>query len=1032
MAERRQQVEELFHAALARSPEERSSFLSEACSSDPALRDEVESLISAHEKPGSFLDSPAYEQTAELIEGAHAYSLIGTTVGHYEVLELIGRGGMGDVYLAKDQVLGRKVALKLLPQQFTADEIRLRRFIQEAKSASSLNHPNIITIHQIGHTASVHFIATEFVAGRTLRKYVAAGAMPVKQTIDVAIQVTSALAASHAAGIVHRDIKPENVMIRPDGYVKVLDFGLAKLTETHVPFTEGILSTGGRFDTDPGTVMGTTRYMSPEQARGVDVDGRSDIFNVGILLYEMLTGKLPFDGDTTADVITSILKSEPAPLGELATDASPEMIRIVSKALSKDKEARYQTSEDLLSELKSVQQELEIEKRSGAIAAASSPSPGKSGDAWWWLAAALVVVVVSAGFWILKGRDHGNIAGRRQQSTQESLHTAQVTSWRNAPGESPAAPKFSPIGDLISYSAIRGGNQEQLWVQKIGGGDPMQVTTNEFGAFNPIWSQDGERLAFLSQHNDQIAIGVITYPGGAETWLTKIKEGRPSLIHWSKDGGTIFYEMNGNLFALDPASGQTRKLTEFDPSDQSPKNFSLSPDEKQIAYQLKTGGQSDIWVATSNGENRLQITDDVAVDRNPHWLPDSQRIIYNSDRDGASQICVAFVDRKLPAQITRGEGAFEISDISAAGQVLYTGLRDGSYIWSVNTQSGEENELTTNLDVSLWPDVSPDGKTILFQTAGRQNAQYDIFHSNIVTKGSGEPTQTAVASDGYDAHWVANIGRISFLRLSDSNSVANIWTVNANGADQRQITTAGVNITGYAQMPYARVQAGYGWSPDGSRIAYCSNRSGLPNVWVISTTGGIEENISHNDDRSRSFADPIWSPDGTRIAFLTLARGPANADLKWSISLAEAGQPLRTVVSSPYHLRLLGWSDSGSSLLVAESTGVTRIVAPAADLVILRIRFTDGRSEPILRLDATYSSSLSLSPDGRMVLFTSRRNGRDNIWISPAGGGRPKKVTANNDPNIYYSSPAWSPDAKMIYFGRQEKWSLVSVIDNFK
>jgi len=970
--------------------------------------------------------------TAELIDGAQAYSLVGTTVGHYSVLELIGRGGMGDVYLAKDQVLGRKVALKLLPVHFTADQIRLRRFIQEAKAASSLNHPNIITIHQIGHAASVHFIATEFVAGRTLRKYVSAGAMPVKQALDVAIQVTGALAASHAAGIVHRDIKPENVMIRPDGYVKVLDFGLAKLTESHVPFKEGSSYTGGRFDTDPGTVMGTTRYMSPEQARGHEVDGRSDIFNVGILLYEMLTGKLPFDGETNADVITAILKSEPAPLGELVTNAPPELIRIVGKALSKEKEARYQTSEDLLSEMRAVQQELELNTRSGAITTASSPSIRKKRVDSRWVAAALVLAIAAVLIVLLNERNSGKNSGRDQQSIQESVHAVQLTSWRNAPGESHPAPKFSPKGDLIAYSAMRGGNQEQLWVQKMGGGDPIQVTSDKFEAFNPIWSPDGERLAFLSRRGDQTAIGAITYPGGTETWLTVLKEGRPSLIQWAREDATIFYEARGDLFALDLATSQTRKLTKFDSSDQTPKHFSLSPDEKQIAYRLNKAGQFDIWVATLNGENPLQITDDAATDEYPHWLPDAQRIIYNSVRDGFSQICLAFVDRRLPVQITHGDAGYEIADIAAGGQVLYTGVRDGSNIWAVNTESGAESELTTNLDVSLWPEVSADGGAILFQATGKENPRSDIFHSNIVIKGSSEPIQTVVALESFDARWVPSSGRVSFLRLSDSNSIANIWTVNGDGTEQKQITTAGVITTGYAEMPYSRLETGYAWSPDGSRVAYCSKRTGLYDVWVASVNGENEENFSRNDDRSRVFSDPMWSPDGTRIALLTLNRGPVNANLRWSISLAEAGQPLRTIISSPNQLRLLGWSDSGGTLLIAELPGVTRYIAPATELTILRVSLKNSRSETILRLDSAYSSSVSLSPDGKMFLFNSRRNGRDNIWISQVNGGRLRKVTANNDPNIYYSNPAWSPDARMIYFGRQEKWSLVSIIDNFR
>src|SRR6185436_16413973 len=296
MAERKQQIEDLFHAALAREPRERQSFLSEACSSDPSLRAEVESLISASEEPGSFLDTPAYKLPDGRIDPAE--SLIGRSIGQYEIISLIGQGAMGDVYLARDRRLDRNVALKLLPLAFTANEIRMRRFVLEARAASSLNHPNIITIHEVGQDGSVQFIATEFVEGSTLRKCFSRGRPTISEALDIAIQVASALAAAHAAGIVHRDIKPENIMLRPDGYVKVLDFGIAKLTERRRHAVDTSASTVGKIDTDPGTVMGTTNYMSPEQARGLPVDARSDIFSLGVVLYEMLTGRLPFAGNT--------------------------------------------------------------------------------------------------------------------------------------------------------------------------------------------------------------------------------------------------------------------------------------------------------------------------------------------------------------------------------------------------------------------------------------------------------------------------------------------------------------------------------------------------------------------------------------------------------------------------------------------------------------------------------------------------------------------------------------------------------------
>ncbi|MGH9843985.1 MAG: FlgO family outer membrane protein [Blastocatellia bacterium] len=299
----------------------------------------------------------------------------GARFDRYEILSHLGSGGMGEVYLARDSRLERKIAIKLLPAEFTRDPARLHRFVTEAKAASALNHPNIITIHEIGESEGRHFITTEYVEGRTLRQAIAAGRLSALAAIDIASQIASALAAAHQAGIVHRDIKPENVMIRPDGIVKVLDFGLAKLTERYVPETNSEARTAAMLDTDPGMVLGTATYMSPEQARGLRVDGRTDIFSLGVVLYEMVAGRTPFEGHTAADLIGQVLNHEPRPLSSHTGGVPIELQRIVSKTLRKDREERYQTIKDLLLDLKSLKRELEA---TGMPAYTSTSSSGGS------------------------------------------------------------------------------------------------------------------------------------------------------------------------------------------------------------------------------------------------------------------------------------------------------------------------------------------------------------------------------------------------------------------------------------------------------------------------------------------------------------------------------------------------------------------------------------------------------------------------------------------------------------------------------
>src|SRR5215212_4976497 len=343
--ERYQQIGEIYHSALELGPKQRVAFLAQACTGDAELLREIESLIASNEQAGEFIHAPALEVAAELL-GTNQLDLVPPkSLGPYTILELLGSGGMGEVYLAEDSRLGRRVALKLLPDHFVTNEDRLRRFRQEARAVSALNHPNIITIHEVGEAETTHYLVTEFIEGETLRALLIAQSLELVKALDIAAQTASALAAAHAAGIVHRDIKPENIMLRRDGYVKVLDFGIAKLMEAPA---------GLSFETSPGLVVGTANYMSPEQAQGLKIDERSDIWSLGVVLFEMVTGQLPFKGKTPSHTVVSIVEQQLPPV-MLPVEIEP----IVMKALNKSPDDRYQTIKDLLVDLRILQRELD-------------------------------------------------------------------------------------------------------------------------------------------------------------------------------------------------------------------------------------------------------------------------------------------------------------------------------------------------------------------------------------------------------------------------------------------------------------------------------------------------------------------------------------------------------------------------------------------------------------------------------------------------------------------------------------------------
>jgi serine/threonine protein kinase len=358
-----QKVEAVLQEALDRPPQERVSFLDEACIGDEQLLDEARSLVKAYDEAGDFIEQPAIAQDASVLVGADNDDKVGDEIGPYKIVRRLGAGGMGEVYLAEDSRLDRLVALKILPAYFASDDERLRRFQREARAASALNHPNILTIHEVGESAGIRFIATEFIDGSTIRQLLTNQPLSLEEILDIAEQVCSGLAAAHAAGIVHRDIKPENIMRRADGLVKILDFGIAKLLEPESLSDQEVTETGNRTQTEVGMLLGTVNYMSPEQARGLAVDARTDVWSLGVVIYEMLAQRLPFTGATRMDTIVAILDRKPPPLSEVANEkyvVSALLEQTVENCLRKEMTDRPGSANELLAELKRIREELSV------------------------------------------------------------------------------------------------------------------------------------------------------------------------------------------------------------------------------------------------------------------------------------------------------------------------------------------------------------------------------------------------------------------------------------------------------------------------------------------------------------------------------------------------------------------------------------------------------------------------------------------------------------------------------------------------
>src|SRR5687768_12288274 len=552
--EKWQKVREIFDSALRHKPDERRRFVNEVCGDDKTLLAEVESLLSSHDSAESFMETPAVAEVAHMIEIKIKKLEAGKRFGYYEIINQIGVGGMGEVYLARDKKLDREVAIKILNEEFNEDQSHLQRFVSEAKAASALNHPNILTIYEFGEAEDARFIVSEYIEGKTLREIIRESRLRLPEILDVSIQITGALSAAHKAHLVHRDIKPENIMIRPDGYVKVLDFGLAKLVEQKNRSILGMEEPTVRQNrTAKGVILGTVNYMSPEQAKGEGVDERNDIFSIGVLVYEMFAGKPPFESGNAIETIASILNKDPVPLTRQTPQVPREIERIINKALRKDREERYQTAKDLLIDLKDVRQDLDFQNKLERTAApdraeaktqifnpitsdigtghTSADSIISSINRHKPLAAFVVISValIVVGFGLYKLRGAGD-----SKPPAAAWKIIPLTSFAGLKGN----PAFSPDGRQVAFTWTGADDNFDIYVKLIGEGTPLRLTTNQGRDVSPAWSPDGRHIAFTRYAPEGNSLMTVPSLGGAERKLASLTSTAVWFLStaWSMDG----------------------------------------------------------------------------------------------------------------------------------------------------------------------------------------------------------------------------------------------------------------------------------------------------------------------------------------------------------------------------------------------------------------------------------------------------------------------------------------------------------------
>jgi len=801
-AELWKKVDVLLDQALDQPPEKRESYIAEVCKDNILLRQEVLSLIKAQSLASQFLEGSAISIAAEALaqDLTTIDSLIGKELGSYKIEKLLGAGGMGEVYLGRDNKLHRTIALKILPWQFLTGADRLERFQREARALSSLNHPNLVTIYEVGEFNGLHFIAMEFVDGQTLSSL--REKLSLKELLSIVAQVAEALGAAHQSGIVHRDIKPDNVMVRADGYAKVLDFGLAKLVEPTPAQHDGA-------NTQIGVAMGTLAYMSPEQASGEPIDHRTDIWSLGVVLYELVTGKKPFSAESRQLTINEILSTEPTPPSVIQPTLPSELDLVLTKALDKDRELRYQTASDFRADIRRVLRAIDSSPTASGSRSFTRPVFPFVQRRWFWpvMACALLVVTVLLVSFFIKSKP-------APPDWSRAAHL-QLT---NQPGTE-SFPSLTPDGNGFIFASQQNGNYD-LFYQRVRGSKPQPLTPDTpSNETEPSYSPDGERIAF---HSDREPAGIYVMGAtGENVRLVTTDCHHPS---WSPDGKEIVCSKWGQpipaarnltpsaLWIVSVETGAKRVLSEEDAMQPV-----WSPTGARIAFWFMppSAGRSDVAIIPRAGGEVEVVTKDGSTNWNPVWSPDGKFLYFASDRSGNMSFWRVAIDQDT-------------------GRV-----------------QGEPEAVATPSTFNRHLNFSRDGRRLIYvQTDRRSNIQAikldpksekTVGEPFWITRGDRRVANPQLSPD--ETRFVLRVPR----RTQDDLAI-----VNRDGTNWRDLT----NDQFFDRYPR--------WSPDGKKIAFTSDRSGHYEIWVMDADGMNLRQLTFDSPRA-SF--PIWSPDGTQILF---------------------------------------------------------------------------------------------------------------------------------------------------------------------
>ncbi|MBI1791298.1 MAG: serine/threonine-protein kinase [Acidobacteria bacterium] len=866
--------------------------------------------------------------------------MIGSTLSHYTILEKLGEGGMGVVYKARDTHLDRFVAIKVLPAARVADPERKRRFVQEAKAASALNHPNIITVHDIACENGVDFMVMEYLAGKPLDQAIPRRGMRVPEALSYAVQIADALACAHAAGIIHRDLKPGNVMTSEGGRVKLLDLGLAKLAEETADPDAGVTRSlwhDERPLTQIGTLLGTVAYMSPEQAEGRPLDGRSDIFAFGALLHEMVTGQRAFRGESIPSTLSAVLRDDPAAAGSLVEGLPRELERIISRCLRKDPNRRFQGMADL----KVALEELKQESESGLLAVPEAAKRVRRRPMLWGLAAAMLLAAAGAGVWLGRGR---------VETPDAWLTSVPLTSYAGTQ----RTPSFSPDGSQVVFTWT-GEKQENfdLYIKLVGPGTPLRLTRDPANDVSPAWSPDGRWIAFVRGAAGESSILLIPALGGPERKLAdvRIQTGPPKALAWFPDGTALLVSsqegpnFHSKLFLVTVATGEKRPLTSPPPLLSGDFTPAVSPDGRTIAFcRAPNANRGEIYTQALNqdrtpaGEPR-QITFEGRMSLSPAWTGDGREIVFASGATGATlslwRVAASGSVKPRPLLLLPG-GNGMLPAISAQGNRLAY-ARDSSHenIWQVTVEGGKPGAPARFIPSSrrdFEPRFSPDGTKIAFSSDRSGSTQVWIANAD----GSGPVQLTSLGGSLTSGpHWSPDGRLLAFL--SNAEGQNELYLMRADGGAPQRLTISPAHDTAPS------------WSRDGKWIYFGSNRGGLFQVWKMQPD---PKSSPVQVTRSGGYA-ALESPDGKTLYFTK-----RNEPGVWKVPV-EGGEESRVIPS------LDDWGNFDLN-----GRGIYFIPNRSVNAPIQFYNFADGGIKTLAQTVGTPGFGLTVSPDRRTVLYS--------------------------------------------------------------